>query len=153
MGFRWIFLYPWIDNVRYVKGQYIRSLKGLYESNYMASWLEFAKYIGKIQHQATYTFFNKIWSFFLKEQYGSTHIILDSNFSNDAQNSSIYISWKVNMVQTVFFWSEFRICKKILENKTQKYQVMKIDENFVEGRYWTIVFCEFVAVLIKKGKI
>ena len=91
MGFRWIFVYPWIDNVRYVKGQYIRSLKGLYESNYMASWLEFAKYIGKIQHQATYTFFSKIWSFFLKEQYGSTHIILDSNFSNDAQNSSIYI--------------------------------------------------------------
>ena len=51
---------PWKDNVRSVKGQYIRSLKGLYESNYMASWLEFVKYIGKIQHKATYTFFNKI---------------------------------------------------------------------------------------------
>ena len=100
-----------------------------------------------------YLFFIKVDHFFLKEQYGSTHIVLDSSFSNDAQNSSIYISWKVNMVQTVFFWSEFRICKKILENKTQKYQVMKIDENFVEGRYRTIVFCEFVAVLIKKGKI
>ena len=35
-----------------------------------------------------------------------------------------------------------RICKKILKNKTQKYHVMKIVENFVEGK-----FCEFVAVL------
>ena len=120
-----------------------------------------------------YLFFIKVDHFFLKEQYGSTHIVLDSSFSNDAQKSTyiiytyiiyiyiyisyiyIYISiyWKINMAQTVFFWSEIKICKKILENKTQKYHVIKIDENFVEGQYGTIVLCEFVAVLIQKRKI
>ena len=67
MGFRWIFVYPWKDNVRSVKQQYIRSLKGWYESNYMASWSEFAKYIGKIQHKAICIFFYKSWSFFYKK--------------------------------------------------------------------------------------
>ena len=62
-------------------------------------------------------FFIKVDHFFLKEPYGSTHIVLDSNFSNDAQNS-IY----VNISQK----SEF--AKKILENKTQKYHGMKTDE-------------------------
>ena len=55
--------------------------------------------------------------------------------------------------QTVFFLSEIRVCKKILENKTQKYHVMKIDENFVEGHYGSIVFSDFVAVLTEKRKI
>ena len=30
---------------------------------------------------------------------------------------------------------------------------MEIDRNFVEGQYGTIVFCEFVAVLIQERKI
>ena len=46
-----------------------------------------------------------------------------------------------------------RICKKNLENKAQKYHVMKIDEDFVEGRYVTIVFCEFAAIVLQKRKI
>ena len=71
----------------------------------------------KYNIKACIPFFIKVDHFFLKEPYGSTHIVLDSNFSNDAQNS-IY----VNIRQK----SEF--AKKILENKTQKYHGMKTDE-------------------------
>ena len=38
-----------------------------------------------------YLFFIKVDHFFLKEQYGSTHIVLDSSFSNDAQKSTYII--------------------------------------------------------------
>ena len=113
-----------------------------------------------------YLFFIEVDHFFLKEQYGSTHIVLDSSFSNDAQKSPyiiytyiiyiyiyIYIYIERSIWLRLFFCSEIKICKKILENKTQKYHVIKIDENFVEGQYGTIVLCEFVAVLIQKRKI
>ena len=64
--------YKILERMIYVK------LYGLF-----ASCPKFAKYIGKIQHQTIYTFFIQV----LKEQYGSAHIALDSNFSNDAQNT------------------------------------------------------------------
>ena len=38
-----------------------------------------------------YLFFIKVDHFFLKEQYGSTHIVLDSSLSNDAQKSTYII--------------------------------------------------------------
>ena len=75
----------------------------------MASWLEFAKYIGKVQHQATYTFFNKIWSFFLKEQHGSTHIGLDSNFSDDDQNSEFARKYWKTKLRNAMRWRLMKI--------------------------------------------
>ena len=68
MGFRWIFVYPWKGNVRSVKRQYIRSLKRWYQSNYIASWSEFAKYIGKYNIKPCIPFFYKIWSCFSKRK-------------------------------------------------------------------------------------
>ena len=44
--------------IRSLKGEYIRSMKGQYGSNCIASWSEFARNIEKIQQQ-TIGHFNK----------------------------------------------------------------------------------------------
>ena len=69
--------------IRSLKREYIRSMKGQYGSNCIASWSEFARNIEKIQQQ-TIGHFNKSWPNFSRRKYGSTSIVLDSRFSKDA---------------------------------------------------------------------
>lgn len=57
-----------------------------YGSNPIASWSEFARDIGKIQHRLNHNFFIKVDQVFLKRHYWSTSVVPDLNFSKDAWN-------------------------------------------------------------------
>ena len=68
--------------IRSLKRQNIRSLKGQYGSNRIGSWSELAKMLEKNNNESS-VFFIKADQIFLKGQYGSTWIVLDSSFSKE----------------------------------------------------------------------